>query len=567
MKTWRQGWLLVVASILFVSLGRTQERPVAFVPVGDLLRSGFDSEPYLLPLALYGEGRRLWGEQALVPFADGEQPARRQPAWFDGDALVTLLANQTQLAKEDMFLVRGGTLLGCPRAGVDKVRGALDGIRQRLPAQVAVELELTRTRAGTTELLLARRIEACSGRVRVASATVQTTALVDFEVEIAQAAAAGNPVVKDVLHGAMVVLRPHVVPSGEAAIVELLVRVVEPLPGSPIAPGHPGFGAIDRVRQGVHEWARVLRTNLGGKVDQRWSGPDGADYRLSLQLQWQVPPPPRPGVRDFEYAAIGSALLGFVGVDGSHEFDEADEKRLLAADTFAALLQSAGIVAEEPSEVPLRSATDRDARPLGQAVAAMFDAMTQAPPIDVEFYDAPSGARLPLEGPLPAGVRRIGAVTLECVDDTGAVLQAYEVESILRDWDIEVAQASRITDPKCRRAEAGLFVNLRRSRERLELDGEYSVRQPTRTSAVILSAPMVAFDPVAPSKADGAQPAKVPPIVLPADVVNIDVPTVQRLPLSLRTTVRAGAPIVARQAASMVLGDGRELLIVVRSRE
>jgi len=280
-----------------------------------------------------------------------------------------------------------------------------------------------------------------------------------------------------------------------------------------------------------------------------------------------VPAPARPGAQEMEYIAVGGALGGFVGIDSSVEITEEEQKRIVGADTVDALVRAAGVDATEPSEGHVRFAVDRGARPLAQAMGAMLDAMAQAPAIEVEFYDAPVGARLPTDGPLPIGMRRIGATTLECVDESGVVLQVYDEESVVRDWDIEVAQGSRIPDPKCQRAAAGLFVNLRRNRERLELDGEYSVRQPTKTLSVALSAPSVAFDPESRAKTEGAQPMRMAPIVLPADIVNIDVPTLHRLPFSLRTTVKAGAPTVVRQSAAPVLGPDRELLIVVRSHE
>jgi hypothetical protein len=524
----------------------TAQGAIVLLPVGDLVAARWQPEAYLAPPALPG-ARIIHGEESWLAIEGGELTVRRLPGFYSADSLPHVLAEVTGNDEGSLTVVRGGSLLRVPRDRADAVRAALDALRQRLPAAVHVDLQLVATAAGKTATLLERGVDGTAGAVEIVTATTETTAVVDFDVEIAQAASIANPIVHRVRSGAMVVLRPLVSPAGNAAMFEVLARVVAPLPVEPAAIAPAGLGPLDRVALRIAEHAAVVRASLGGRTELRWAGTDGTEYALAMKTTWTLSPPARPGGHDLEYVTPCGAFQGFRTLP---EWPQDAERQQLPG-LLPSLVNDLNLV-EATDSPSAKVAVDAAADTVRGALGALFDASTQGPPVEIACYDVGAGDKSDKDGAPPAGSRRLAAVLAGIVDDTWSCATAYDEQSFVRDWDVEVAQAARIPDPKVSRTHDGVFLNYRRRGDRLELEGELALRAPTVTRMVALDAEMLAADA---SK-----------VLLPVDKVAIEEPVVHRLPFAGRFLLRAGTAATARFAAP-ALGDGREVLVVVRLRE
>jgi hypothetical protein len=316
----------------------------------------------------------------------------------------------------------------------------------------------------------------------------------------------------------------------------------------PAVIAQPGFGPLDRVAVRVAEHAAVVRANLGGRTELRWSGLDGTEYVLALKTTWTLSPPARPGGHDVEYVTPCGAFQGFRTLP---EWPQDAERQLLPG-LLPSLVNDLNLVdaTDGPSA---KVAVDAAADSVRGALGALFDASTQGPPVEIACYDVGAGDKIDKDGAPPAGSRRLAAVLAGAVDDTWSCATAYDEQSYVRDWDVEIAGAARIADPKVFRTHDGVFVNYRRRGDRLELEGELALRAPTVTRLVALDVEMVAED--ASNR-----------VLLPQDKVAIEEPVVHRLPFAGRFLLRPGTAASARFAAP-VLGEGREVLVVVRQRE
>lgn len=549
----------LLLSVLFPCLcAAAQERTLAFLQVGDLLAPQGPGEPYLVPGAAPG-ARWIDGEEAWV-VSDGEWllPRRHErPGFFDASRLASLVAGLTGREPQEFWVLPGDDTMAVPGGIVAVVQATLEELRQRLPPTVRFRIELRRLSADGPELLLHREVACVSGRTRIVSAVLESTALTDFEVEIAQGATIANPVVRPDASGAMVVLRPWVSPAGDAALTEVLVRVVEPREAEPIDCGHPGFGALDRLARRVAETAGIVRCQLGiAAIEHRWDGADGTGYVLRLMPQWHPPAPVRPGGHELEYAVDFVRLWGFRSLARMPEdLDDPGEQRGLAAVIGAMGL---AVVPAADDEGPV-VALDQAAVTLRAAAEARFVAAGRGPTVELALFDVPQGG-----GRDAADARRLGGATLTLVDGSWSCFTAYDETAVLQDWDVEVAQSARIPDPRLHRVQGGLFANLRWHRDGLEIEGELAMRQDDVVQEVPLDVAIDAPEAVNVRGGGGhVSGDRVPAVHLQKDVVRIEKPRVARVPFAARLPVRSDAPATARQGAA-VLGSGRELLLVVR---
>lgn len=532
-----------------------ESRLVSFVPLGELLQPEVDHAPWLAAFeGGYSEGYHLRGEHGLASGGDAPDQPRRWPAWYSRGELASVLGTLLNVPSGSFSFARGGAFVGVDRAEAARVREVVDALLQRLPPRVRIDVRLARERDGRREVVLAQQVECRAGRTAVASAVVATTALVDFEVEIAQAASSGNPVVMPTPHGAMVAVRPFVTPGGGDAVLEVLTRTVDPLPSEPFDTEHPSFGAIARVRQRVGEAASVGRVHLGGDWRQSWQGPDGARWELLLRCDWKVPPPARPGGRTVEYAQPLPALAGFASERELPALLEQDGERLglQGASWDESDAMSAG-------EGGARVAFDTAAGELAAKAGALLDSVRVGGPVSIEVFDVAAG-----QGPGSNDARRLGAAELTPADDTDALVQVLDGEDYVRDWDVEVAQSSRMPDPKTGRVHSGLSLQLRRSQDRLTIRGEFSWRAPSTFVRTRMSQAMVARS--GSTEPDGRSQPREADVLLPADSVAIESPVRMLVPIRVQAALRPGTETEARIGAAL-LGPDRELLIRVRAAE
>ncbi|MGE3352870.1 MAG: hypothetical protein AB7O84_14120 [Planctomycetota bacterium] len=561
----------MVLSIVWWGGGAAAQAPLEFVPIGDLLERSHVREPYLAPVLLPGR-RLMLGEQEWLGGdydydSDGPPLRRDVPAWFGGDQLIDLLGRLFEQQSEFGLLAQQDVVAVDARLAAP-VRATLAELRQRLPPVVQVDIELRAVRAGGATVLLRRVLHCPSGRRSWVSDLQRTTALLGYEVEIAQGSQMARPTVRPIEHGAMVVVRPFVSPVDSTVWLELMARVAEaggggdaPAPAT-IETGHPGFGAMDRGVRTVSELAGVVPARLGESVTQAWDGAGGVRFELRLTPTWQVAAPVRPGGHELEYLPDWSRFAGYRSV-ASMPFDPVDLSDESDEQQFAGVLERAGVMAVDTGDGAGVVGLDGVADSLRAMTAARYAA---APPVamQVTLYDCEAGAAFGDDGAAPAQARRLGGAELRTVLGSWACATVHEDLSVLRGWEVEVAQSARIPRPVCRRLPTGLFVNARCRGDAVELDCELSWRSAIRGREMALNVAVGLPAAVrAQQSGNHVQTSETPAMVLPQDTVRIEQVDVHVIPARATLPLRAARAAVLRQAG-MGLGPDRELVVVVR---
>lgn len=569
---------LAVALALAAATAATPGQEVV-IPVDDLLYDHAARAPYLEIVRSYElvGARRFEGEGYLGglhdDFNDG-QPLRDRGGrgQFTREQLGEVL-RALGLAAEPKLL---GRSLVVPGAEAEDTRRLLDELRAALPPSLTIEVRLTETRGGETRVRLARTAECEPGRLQVISEVSRRLAVLDYNVEIAQAAMMSNPLALEVRAGVMVAIRPQLAPSGEWAVLETVARIVGGNVSSLIDTGHPGVGPIDRVPMNISETARVVLARPGSRTVQRWS--DGeTSYELTLRTQWQLPKPVRPGGHDFGVFSVRGDLSGFrsVAVDQRDNDERGFERE--REEPWDDISELAGAEArwlegpdrDEAPEGQHYVAVDASTWAIGAAVMGWFESRTAGPEIEVRCYDVPAGADWQGDGKPPAGARPVGGTRLSQVEASWSATAVREERTIVHDWDCEVANSARIPDPKCMRVSTGLAINVRRLGDTFEVEGEISRttaagKKTLKLSAPVLSPEVEALSTVGMGNTARAQKYESPPKIMIADTVHVEQPTIAAVPF--RFTQRLAAdqqPAVYRSTASGLLEEGRELLIVV----
>jgi hypothetical protein len=551
-----------------------QEGRLAFMAVDDLLADRVQRDPYLTNLRLPG-ARWIRGEASLAPELTrddyerlGQSGSVLLPAgYFGSKQLVYTLATLSGLPEGEIVVTRGGATLGVPAARADGMREVLDALRQRLPPRVQVDVRLTRTQGGQTAVLGKRTVECISGAARVLSTVEQQPIVFEYEVEIAASAPVANPNVTTLASGVMVALRVSLEPGGGSALAEILARTIDRLPDEPI--DNPVSGPIDRAAQRTTESGRVCRVHPGGRTVQQWCGADGGSYELELVTRWVIPRPMRPGGHDLEYTAAVGPFGGFRSTDADRSVAGEPELRSAVGDAIEGAAMTTFAALDETMAPYV--AFDGDALELRAAATSMFASLETTSTVDVQCFDVPRDAAGTADGAVPAGARLLGSTKLDVVHGTWACATSYDESSIVRDWDVEVAEAARIPDPKVARSHHGFWLNLRASAGHLEIEGEYSRRSELRRDLLTLSQAIgVPSDPGTERTSTRPnqtvkQPAR-PGLSLAADCVFVDRPIVQRAPFAARLALRGGTG-VARFDGGRTLGPDRELLLVVRAAQ
>jgi len=549
----------IVPILLAVAAKVAAQGQLAFVPVGDLLAPHQLTEPYLGEIPLQG-GRWILGEEAWLSCEeDWSVLAASTAGYFDREPLQGLLAILLDRSADELQVITGD-LLVIPGPAEGLVSAALQELRQRLPAAVKFELELRRHDHQGELVLLRRTVDCVSGRLQVISELTQSMALGGFEVEVAEGAVIANPQMLPRQHGAMVVLRPYLSPSAGELLVEILVRIAEPIDEEVIELGHPGFGAIDRLSRRVGEMAGLLRCSSGATTERHWSGPLGTRYSLQLRPRWSQRRALSPGGHELEYAVDFPQLAGFRTLSVRPEGLEGPlEQRGLCEAVQLEFAGMAPLLAIEPLEDGgVLVALDEAARSMRHLVAAHLAAAPAGPHIELSFFDVPAGGQAEA-----ASARKIGGMTADLVVGSWYCATAYRDRSVLADWEVEIAQSARIPTPITRRVHDGLFVNMRWQRGKLEIDGEYSRRREDDSQELPLNVAMAVVATSKSPKNGRLVDDHVDATFLPQDRVRIEKPIVHRAPFAALLDVQADAVVAVRQSTGL-FGSDRELLITAR---
>ncbi len=535
----------------------------AFLRVGDLLQPAPCSSPYLTTAPVHGR-RHLRGEETWVEFGSDvpSQPyvlKEQANAWFSEDAFRMVLSDLLDRDEPSLRILQGGSMLMVSQSLRAPIGSLLDELRQRLPPIVRFDLQLVRIDAEGEHVMLARSLEVSAGRRGWASAVQESNAVFEFDVEIAQGSVTANPIATRWDCGAMVAVRPIVALGSPDGWFEVLARVVEPGAESRFESGETACGAIDRIHQVVHEFAGVVQGRVGGAVRQRWQGAAAA-FELRLVPTWQVPAPTSVGARDVEYLPRWPDFRGFRSVPWLRE---GSEEVPAVITEFQSALEAANAVARAAESVTANFGIDAEATALRALQRARVQQQT-AVSIHIEAFDAPAGSKPGDDGSLPLA-RRLADVELQTVLGSWACVTAYEELGYVPDWDVEVAQAARIPDPKVERLAAGLFLNVRCGDNLVEIEGELSWRgaiegRLVQLNQVLRSGSMVSATA---ASSNSAVAHEQPSVQLPADIVRIESIPLSRLPVQGQLPLRRDHAATWR-CTSPLLAVGRELIVLVR---
>lgn len=569
--------LLLATSLALTGL--TARAQQTFLPVGDLLCEAVSREAYLESLrgpAVPG-ARRIDGERLLGGIrGDDDQVFRDvgQRGHFAPDQLVTLLERlgYEGASKELAF---AGRFLSVPRAKAELAGRLLGDLRKALPPRLQVRLRLVQRSGPGETVLLARTAECDPGRLSVLSAVRRREAVIDYAVEIAQASSIADPMCRETRDGVMVALRPQLAPAADRGLLELVVRCARPGAEARIDTGYPAMGPIDRVPLDIAELARVLPIRPGAKLTLPWSS-GTCTYELQLEVDWQTPEAARPGGHELGIFTMRGDLQGFRSLPMPGPLSTEPDPFAVEGpdDSWARVFEHVGGSPEWGSDGPPEDtaqpfvAIDENRRTIGDAVTSWFEARDRAFRGEVACFSVPRGTAWPDDGRPPEGATRLGTAALQQADATWSAVTVREEWSVLHDWDVEIAQSARVADPRVCRLSTGLVLNTHTLGDRIEIDGELSrVVDPGREK-LLLSAPMFG-----PERAVDGEPKPanrvllIGTVAMVADEVTVEHPVVAAAPIHFTRDLAKGGQAVWRSSADPVLGDGKDLVVVLRRTE
>jgi len=545
------------AAWLFMAfLPAQQDEASPFVRASALLLPVRHGEPYLATPDFLNGRRMAGGIQPGTGYPEHDPHLEDSIAspLLSMDALASILQELGTIDAGKLHALQGGELLLVRAEDAAVVTKLCREIEAAMPPLVTCEFEVTLRSKDASRVVLRREVVARSGQVAWGSAVEDSVAVTDFEVEISQEATAGNPVVQRLLHGAMVRVRPLVVPGEPRSFFEVLLRIVDRGDEGLVELGETTSGSLDRAHQRVRELGVVLSARVGETVTHRFSGLDGNTVELRMTPRFAVAPAiAKVGGRDFEYAPPWIDYRGF----RSYDLDS---------------VQALDLVQLQPDTLSFSESLERSSVAFwkagsGDAAVAVGDAATQLrlfqrsrhadlKPVTVRViaYDAQEGQELAADGTLPSA-RRLASAEVATVLGSWTAATSYEEFSIVADWDVEVAQGSRIGDPKVRRRAVGAALNIRCSDAGVEIEGELSTRGPIESRQVRIGQGKYATP-------DAKSSASVT-YVVPPEVVTIESVRRTRQPLQIRLPLRSEQPAVYR-ATTTFLPQGRQLVVTAQ---
>ncbi len=327
-----------------------------------------------------------------------------QPRWFDEEPM-TLLADEDQEAL--------AAFVGSRNHWSDKELQKWVEFSKQAPVPISFSL---RDRQNG-EVLLAGSHQVHLGRPIAIRDLVQRQVVRDLDVEIAQASAIADPVIGAQFAGRSLALELLPVP-GHGFRAEL--SVVDSAFGDQeyLETGYAAIKGFDRLRQDLAEagWRSLLVP--GAPTVFRLPGRDGRSLELQLSCGGAVPE---------QTLAAGDAVavctVPTLAEDPAEWAEMANSLELLG-DTWAAssgyLALSGGFVEDQIAAV--RTALDRGTQRYALELAA--------------YVSHPEGERQILE----LGGEVLGGHPVR--------FARGDLAKVLTDWDVEVAQSSRIADPQ-----------------------------------------------------------------------------------------------------------------------
>lgn len=566
---------LLLAAALAIT-GSCAAAQQTFLPVGDLLCERGPREAYLpsqCPGAIPG-GRRLAGEGLFGVVRAADEPGGLDTGvrgQFAPDRLLTLLVQLGHEASGAELHVLG-RFLCLPRDQATAAARRLAELRAALPPRLAVTAKLLRRSAQGEAVLLSRTTECDPGRLSVLSAVRRHLAVVDFGVEIACPTSIANPSCGEARDGVMIALRPHLAPSSDHGLLELVVRSARPGADARIDTGYAAMGPIDRLPLDIAELARVVPIHPGSHIRLSWSAGE-VDYALELDVDWRRPQQLPPGGRELGIFTAHGELRGFRSLPIAAS--STDGAPLVAEDLDVPWLDLDAIAGadaqwmlpcgdEERPTAHRFVAADEQYRNLAGAETAWFEARRGAFVGELTCFAVPRGRQWPADGRAPDGATRIGATLLQQADGTWSAATVREEHSVLNDWHVEMGCYARIADPGVARLSTGLVLNTYCQGDAIEVEGGLSRIVDAGRQRLHLSAPLLGpeMDIGDEGRPDGRRLPNAK-VALVADEVFVEHPLVAQVPVHFVRRLAPGEVATWRTAADAVLGEGQDLVVVV----
>ncbi len=505
-----------------------------------------------------------WIYRQMLPGEDVEEVMgagtlladRRIRPWFDAGDLPRLLSALTSV--EDMKISNGMLLVD--KADAAAALEGLSHLRHQLPPRITLEVDLERQNEAGRATLLHARQSVRAGSTAVFEDIQKRLIVRDYDVEIAQSATAANPIIGDLASGSCLAVRARVVPGRGELLFEAFVRVAGEVEAPPLKTFHEGIGPIDRAARELDECGFAMRLPRGAKRAVEWTAANGDRLKLTCSTSWEDPPA----------GTARGAIVRCRGLfqKGIAEFrtdlpqpDEEPEGFAIQAAFDRAGAESVQIIGDEDSAAMAVVIAGAKADQIDADVSSRLARTLASAELEVVLLDVAEGAEPAEAGKEGAAVARIkGPVIVgKSVAFSGRTEMRY-----LHDWDIEVAQSSRIPDPIVRVLRHGYHVDARviadfRGRlEAVALDANVSRLARIDVKQTTLSQEMRAGG--IPDQTGSISPS----IVLPKDVVAIESPVLQGHSLSTVLQLDENGTAMVRHAAPRLLGRGRDLVVIVR---
>jgi len=479
--------------------------------------------------------------------------------FFDERSLAQALGALPTPYRGPLDFVQLGERVQLRSPAPEQLEAALATIRSGMPARITCSLKIERVSNGKAVPLLSGT-EAFSNGETLTVGDVQLDSLVtDLEVEIAQAAATGNPVTREVSRGASAQLRVRQIPGHDAAVVEIVSRVAAPFAAPPIPAGKV-TGSFDRVATSFEEAGLVFRVVRGEQSQHEWTASDGSVLRLSCQVNW-------PQAAKGNTSVVSSPLLHapVLGFRSAKAYEPSEYREAMPVGDFVLETLQPGDdgrdaairLIGEKSGSRLLVMKDKNAQGEVQRMFDQVSAMLKPTSIVLEVFDVPHGTEVPATLAAPAGARTLVQLHGPGIVGLPSCFASGHERSVVHDWDVEVAQGARIADPKVRMNEDGWFATLKvqptiaGKARRVELALDIDKFVDLRKLVVPISAKMIAATASSTT-------------MMPAETVAVEQVVMRKVHLGKTLTLDAAGNGMLRQAAPSLLGAGRELVVRLR---
>lgn len=328
----------------------------------------------------------------------------------------------------------------------DGDREALDQrLMQLLPSHVDLSYSLSLKKENYNKTLLEGAEPVRLGEVLVFGEHRTRHAVMDFDVEIAQASFIADPVTARITSGTTLALQLDQVPDG-SYMVQILSRHVQEKENEMIDLGYTAISGASRNPVSFGETGCAINMQPGQPVTMQMPAQNGETYELQLKIDGsaaaQVDPNLIyvPNLADPAFGFKSPAPLGIHDWESIEEWSESEEE----------------IEYEELDEILDRLMPDGSA---WESVQLQTDEGflvvrgSEAPQVRQKLRHVASSrarsASVHLEVTLHEDQKNttLGRFTAPVILNTPAAFGAGNAKSVLIEWDVEVAQGSRVADP------------------------------------------------------------------------------------------------------------------------